>query len=115
VQIVSADRRSVVGIRRERSFQHGGNDQSDLWRRGTYDKRCDEYGGKFPTTGQSKRTNREVLVGRGELRGHMLSSVEKWFLFFNNCKGGLTPRQQLVTCCRQHFLVMTGNIIVALV
>jgi hypothetical protein len=25
-------------------------------------------------------------------------------------KGGLTPRQQLATCCLQHFLVMTGNI-----
>jgi hypothetical protein len=22
------------------------------------------------------------------------------------CKGGLTPRQQLATCCQQHFLVM---------
>jgi hypothetical protein len=26
------------------------------------------------------------------------------------CKGGVTPRQQLATCCLQHFLVMTGNI-----
>jgi hypothetical protein len=25
-------------------------------------------------------------------------------------KAGLTPRQQLATCCMQHFLVMTGNI-----
>jgi hypothetical protein len=25
-------------------------------------------------------------------------------------KGGLTPRQQLATCSRQHFLVTTGNI-----
>jgi hypothetical protein len=28
----------------------------------------------------------------------------------SNYKGGLTPRQQLATCCLQHFLVMTGNI-----
>jgi hypothetical protein len=26
-------------------------------------------------------------------------------------KGGLTPRQQLATCCLQHFLLMTGNIL----
>jgi hypothetical protein len=25
-------------------------------------------------------------------------------------KGGVTPRQQLATCCLQHFLVMSGNI-----
>jgi hypothetical protein len=25
-------------------------------------------------------------------------------------KGGLTPRQELATCCLQHFLVMIGNI-----
>jgi hypothetical protein len=38
-------------------------------------------------------------VGRGKNVGNPCS-----------CKGGLTPRQQLATCCRQHFLVMTGNI-----
>jgi hypothetical protein len=29
---------------------------------------------------------------------------------FSALKGGLTPRQQLATCCLQYFLVMTGNI-----
>jgi hypothetical protein len=32
------------------------------------------------------------------------------YTFFEKRKAGLTPRQQLATCCLQHFLVMTDNI-----
>jgi hypothetical protein len=36
--------------------------------------------------------------------------VSKSITGITKFKGGLTPSQQLATCCLQHFLVMTGNI-----
>jgi hypothetical protein len=39
-----------------------------------------------------------------------LSPVQNLQANQERVKGGLTPRQQLATCCLQQFLIMTGNI-----
>jgi hypothetical protein len=62
-----------------------------------------------------RKTHFFFFLLKKSLNGH--SSHIKQPTYHDESKGAPTPRQQLATCCLQHFLVMTGNMlpIVALV